>query len=70
MTFLSLQKRVFIGLTAIALGLGGSFEIASAATSGTSRSLEGLTSTELTEGTTPLNAVAGQKSDLVAIKFK
>ena len=67
MKSISLRQRTLIGLTAIALSLGGTFEIASAATASSTRNLNEITTTELTSSNVTASA---NESELVAIKIK
>ncbi len=67
MKSISLRQRTLIGLATIALSLGGTLEIASAATASSTRNLNELTATELTS---PNATASVDDSELVAIKFK
>ena len=68
MKSISLRQRTLIGLTAIVLSLGGTLEIASAATASSTRNLEDLTTTELARSNEALN-IPVDESELVAIKL-
>ena len=71
MTLFSLKQRTLIGLATLSLGLGSTLEIASAATTVSTRNLEELTTTELTSTQESLDAaIAGDDAERVAIKFK
>ena len=71
MKSISLHQRTLIGLAAITLGLGGTLEIASAATTSSTRNLEQLTSSRLVDTTeTTTVDTLGSDSELVAFKFK
>ena len=66
---ISLRQRTLIGLAAIALSLGGTVEIASAATVlSFMRNLEDLTTVELSSSNEALNGSVDD-SELVAIKI-
>ncbi len=67
----SIRQRALVSLTAIALSLGGTLEIASAATASSTRNLGDLTTTELASVNEALDTTtATNDSELVAIKFK
>ena len=66
MKSLSLRQRTLIGFTAIALSLGGTFEIAAAATASSVRDLNALTNTELSSSDITVETHGAEK---VAIKF-
>ena len=67
MKSLSLRQRTLIGFTAIALSLGGTLEIAAAATASSVRDLNALTNTELSSSDITVETHDAEK---VAIKFK
>ena len=71
MNNLSLRQRTLVSLAAIALTLGGTVEIASAAAASSTRNFEELSTTELASSTEALSAdVLINDSELMAIKFK
>ena len=68
MKSISLRQRTLVSLAAIALSLGGTLEIAAAASASSARNLEELTTTELASPN--ITTASAHDSERVAIKFK